>query len=150
MSIRARLLWLVAMSMVLPGLLLGLRSFQERGLQVDAASARLVEASSDVARDLEARILATGQLLFGLARARDLQTESRDSCSAFLARVRAQYPQYTGILTTDREGRLFCDSLQSGRELDLADRGYFQRAQTMEGGLVLDADFGRMSGSAVL
>ncbi|MGK7862801.1 ATP-binding protein [Falsiroseomonas sp. E2-1-a4] len=150
MSIRARLLWLVAMSMILPGLLLGLRSFHERGVQIDSATARIVEASSDVARDLEARILATGQLLYGLARARDLQTESREGCSAFLTRVREQYPQYTGILTTDREGRLFCDSLQSGRELSLADRSYFQRAQTTEDGLVLDAAFGRMSGSAVL
>ncbi|MDO9500320.1 ATP-binding protein [Falsiroseomonas sp.] len=150
MSIRARLLWLVAMSMILPGLLLGLRSFHERGVQVDAATARIVNASSEVARDLEARILATGQLLYGLARARDLQNESREGCSAFLARVREQYPQYTGILTTDRDGRLACDSLQSGREQDFADRSYFQRAQTTEDGLVLDAAFGRMSGSAVL
>ncbi len=138
------------MAMIVPGLLLGLRSILERGNQADAATVRLVTTAADVARDLEARIFATGQLLFGLARARDIQAESRDGCSAFLARVRAQYPQYTGILTIDQEGRLFCDSLQSGRDLDLADRGYFQRAQTMDDGLVLEPAFGRLTGSPVL
>ncbi len=138
------------MAMIVPGLLLGLRSIHERGTQVEAARARLAGAAGEVALNLEQRILGTGQLLFGLAHARDLQTESRDGCSAFLARVRAQYPQYTGILTTDQEGRLFCDSMQSGRELSLADRSYFQRSLTTENAIVLDSAFGRMTGSAVL
>ncbi|MBU8538574.1 ATP-binding protein [Falsiroseomonas tokyonensis] len=150
MSIRTRLLWLALIAMVVPALLLGLRSFAERQAQIDLATRRLADTAVDVARDIEVRILSTGQLLFGLARAPELQRQSREGCSLFLARVRAQYPQYTGLLTTDREGRLFCDSLQSGREVSFVDRSYFQRALTTEDGLILDSAFGRMSGSAVL
>ncbi|WP_439596860.1 ATP-binding protein [Falsiroseomonas sp.] len=150
MSIRARLLWLVALATIMPALLLGFRFLQERDAQIAAATEQLGTIADGVARDLEDRILSTGQLLVGLSRARDLQTASREGCSAFLARVVAQFPQYTGLLTTDREGRLFCDSSQSGRDVNFADRGYFQRAQGTEDGLVVDSAFGRMSGSAVL
>lgn len=63
------------------------------------------------------KIQGTAQLHYGLARARDLFTDDRAACSAFLSEVREAYPQYTGILTIKPDGRLFCDSLRSGRAL---------------------------------
>ncbi|MFX8176263.1 hypothetical protein ABTL07_19550, partial [Acinetobacter baumannii] len=67
----------------------------------------------------------------------------------FLADVLKEHPQYTGILTIQPDGSLFCDSLRSGRTLDLRDRSYFQRALTASGP-VLEAVIGRLTGKGVL
>ena len=150
MSIRARLLWLVAMVMIVPVLLLSFRSLQEREAKVEESRLHLTTIAGGVARNLEERVLATGQLLFGLARARDLQDASRQDCSGFLARVRDQYPQFTSILTIDPQGQLYCDSLETGRNLDLADRDYFQRVRSAERGLAVQPGFGRLTGTPVL
>ncbi|MGX9962378.1 ATP-binding protein [Roseomonas sp. F4] len=138
------------MATIVPALLLGYRFMQERDAAIEAATSRLVAAADFAARDLEDRIRAAGQLLYGLSRARDLQSDNRAACSAFLGRVLDQYPQFTGILTITPQGQLFCDSLQTGRELDVRDRRYFQQAVTLERGVALQAVFGRLTGLSVL
>ncbi|MGG5888183.1 ATP-binding protein [Falsiroseomonas sp. HC035] len=150
MSIRARLLWLVAVATLVPALLVGFRFLQERQAQIESATARLVSAAGVVALDLDDRIMGASQLLFGLARARDLEEAGPAACSAFLSAVREQYQQFTGLLTIDPEGRLVCDSLQTGRQLDLRDRRYFQEALRTERGVVLEPAFGRLTGVSVL
>jgi signal transduction histidine kinase len=150
MSIRARLLWLVAVATLVPAILVGFRFIQERQAQIETATARLVSAAAVVALDLDERIMGTSQLLFGLARARDLAEAEPATCSAFLAAVREQYQQFTGLLTIDPEGRLVCDSLHTGRSLDLRDRRYFQAALQTQGGVVLEPAFGRLTGLPVL
>jgi hypothetical protein len=40
--------------------------------------------------------------------------------------VLARYPQYTGLLTITAKGDLHCDSLRTGRTLNLSQRGYFR------------------------
>jgi signal transduction histidine kinase/CheY-like chemotaxis protein len=150
LNIRARLLWLVAVATLVPALLVGLRFVQERQEQVDTATSRLLAAAGAVALDLDERILGASQLLFGLSRARDLLEADTAVCSAFLAAVRERYPQFTGILTINPRGELVCDSLQTGRQLDLRDRGYFQAALRTQGDVVLEPAFGRLTGLAVL
>jgi diguanylate cyclase (GGDEF)-like protein len=59
-------------------------------------------------------------------------------------------PQFTGILTIDPNGSLFCDSLKTGRTLDLRDRSYFKQALNTTGTTVIEPVFGRLTGSAVL
>ena len=71
---------------------------------------------------------APAQLHYGLARARDLDTRDKAACSAFLSAVREEYRQFTGILTINPDGSLFCDSLRTNRTLDLRDRTYFKQA----------------------
>lgn len=60
-----------------------------------------------------------------------------------------EHPQYTGLLTIRPDGSLFCDSLRSGRTLDLRDRHYFQRALTARQPVV-EAVIGRLTGKGVL
>ena len=122
MSIRVRLLLIAALATLLPALLVLARFLQDREAGVHADSQRLALLAQGVVQDLNDRIQGTAQLHFGLARARDLDSDDRAACSAFLSEVRETYPQYTGILTIRPDGRLFCDSLQSGRELDLNNR----------------------------
>ena len=94
-----------------------LEGTKDRG--IEAAAASLSATVKTLAEDLDEKIKGTAQLHYGLARARDLDTRDRVACSAFLSAVREEYPQYTGILTIDPDGSLFCDSLQTGRDLDL-------------------------------
>ena len=48
------------------------------------------------------------------------------ACSAFLSAVREEYPQFTGILTINPDGSLFCNSLRTNRTLDLQGSRLFQ------------------------
>ena len=103
-----------------------------------------------IAANLDGKIQATAQLHFGLARARDLGGRDKAACSDFLAEVLGKNPQFTGILTIEPDGSLFCDSLRTGRVLDLRDREYFQQALNTTGSIVIEPVFGRLTGAAVL
>ncbi len=150
MSLRARLLGLVLLATLLPALALGWRFFTERDAAVAAAVKTLAIAADNIATDLEHRVQGTAQLHFGLAHSRLLDTTDRRACSAYLSEVREAYPQYTGIITVLPDGRLHCDSLQSGRDLNLADRAYFKTASQGGKSLVLEPLFGRLTGNSVL
>ena len=107
MSIRTRLMWLVIVATLAPALLAGFRFVNERTRQVEDATAEIRAVAGAVDEEVSETIQSTAQLLYGLARARDLDTTDRAACSSFLTAVRNQYPQYTGILTIDPDGKLF-------------------------------------------
>jgi diguanylate cyclase (GGDEF)-like protein/PAS domain S-box-containing protein len=150
MNLRARLLLLVALATLVPAILLGIRFFQNRASEIESALAGLTIQAGNIADDLDEKIQGAAQLHFGLARAVDLDSSNRAECSAFLSAVREEYPQYTGILTITPDGNLFCDSLQTNRELDLKDRVYFQEALVAKGLVALQPVFGRLTGNSVL
>ncbi len=150
MNIRSRLLLLVLVAILVPTFLIGLRFYTVRDKEIETAVGSLSASANEIAAALHEKILGTAQLHYGLARARDLETTDRTACSAFLNAVLREHPQYTGILTINPDGRLFCDSLGTGRELDLRDRKYFQQASSTVGGVALEAVFGRLTGIAVL
>ncbi|MCK1362687.1 ATP-binding protein [Bradyrhizobium sp. 199] len=150
MSLRTRLLILVIAAMLVPAILVGLRFVQNRSSEIDAALANLAASADDIASDLGEKIQGTAQLHYGLARARDLDTRDKVACSAFLWEVREEYPQYTGILTIDPNGSLFCDSLRTNRTLDLNDRAYFKEVKGLHGVVAVEPVFGRLTGLAVL
>ena len=110
MSIRGRLLLLILFATLVPVLVAGLQFFERRDAEIAAARRELAAAAQQVAQDLSDTVRATAQLHYGLSRAPDLATEDRAACSTFLANVRNEYPQYTGILTIRPDGKLFCDS----------------------------------------
>lgn len=150
MSLRTRLLILVIAAMLVPASLVGLRFVQNRSSEINAALANLAATADDIASDLDGKIQGTAQLHYGLARARDLDTRDKAACSAFLSEVREEYPQFTGILTIDPNGSLFCDSLRTNRTLDLTDRAYFKQALVSHGVVALEPVFGRLTGISVL
>ncbi|GMO42547.1 ATP-binding protein [Bradyrhizobium sp. TM233] len=150
MSLRTRLLILVIAAMLVPAILVGLRFVQNRASEIDAALANLAASADDIASDLNEKIQGTAQLHYGLARARDLDTRDKAACSAFLSDVREEYPQFTGILTIDPDGSLFCDSLRTNRTLDLNDRGYFKQVKGLQGVVAVEPVFGRLTGLSVL
>jgi signal transduction histidine kinase len=128
----------------------GLRFAQNRASEINAARDNLSAAANDISSDLDEKIQGTAQLHYGLARARDLDTSDKAACSAFLSAVREEYPQFTGILTINPDGSLFCDSLRTNRTLDLRDRQYFRDALVANGVVTLEPVFGRLTGTSVL
>jgi diguanylate cyclase (GGDEF)-like protein/PAS domain S-box-containing protein len=150
MSLRARLLLLVALATLVPAILVGIRFFQNRAVEIETALSALATQANDIADDLDEKIQGTAQLQFGLARAVDLDSANRTGCSAFLSAVREEYPQYTGILTILPDGSLFCDSLQTDRELNLTDREYFKKALVTKNAVTIEPVFGRLTGTSVL
>jgi len=150
MSIRTRLLLLSLLVALLAASFVSRRFVQERDREITGATSRLAAMAAGVTEGLGERIQGTKQLHFGLARAHDLNTRDRPACSAFLSQVLDKHPQYTGILTIDPDGQLFCDSLRTGRTLDLTDRDYFKRAILAHDTVVMQPAFGRLSHLPVL
>ena len=150
MSIRARFLLLILFATLIPALVAGIQFLERRDTEISGASEDLAASVQEIALDLKDIVRATAQLHYGLARAPELDTRDQAACSAFLADVLNEYPQYTGILTIKPSGDLFCDSLRSGRTMNLADRRYFQNALNARNPLAVEAAFGRLTGTAVL
>ena len=150
MSLRTRLLILVIAAMLVPAILVGLRFVQNRSSEISSAMVNLSATAGDILGDLDEKIQGTAQLHYGLARARDLDTSDKAACSAFLSAVREEYRQFTGILTINPDGSLFCDSLRTNRTLDLRDREYFKQALVANGVVTLEPVFGRLTGTSVL
>ena len=150
MSIRSRLLLLIVFATLVPALVGGMQFLEHRNSEIASARRDLAASAQRVAEALRDTVRATAQLHYGLSRARDLDTQDRAACSNFLASVLKEHPQYTGILTIKPDGSLFCDSLRTGRKLNLTDRRYFQDALSSGNPLAVEPVFGRLTGSAVL
>jgi diguanylate cyclase (GGDEF)-like protein len=149
MSLRTRILLLVLLATLTPAALFGLHLFQDRQAEIARTTRDLNVLAAYAGENLRDKVRGTVQLLHGLSRARDLDTADRKACSDFLAEVLKRFPQYTGLLTIRPDGHLFCDSLRSGRELDLNDRSYFRQARDSKEP-AYEVVFGRITGSAVL
>ncbi|MBY0267239.1 MAG: hypothetical protein K2W84_12555 [Burkholderiales bacterium] len=150
MSIRARLILLILFATLIPALA-GVYHFIERRDVELAEAGRLLEIEAGrIARELADTISGTTQLHYGLSRARDFDKPERRTCSAFLGEVLRAHPQYTGILSINPDGNLFCDSLNTDRKLNLTDRDYFKAAMTSDNPVAVEPTFGRLTGIAVI
>lgn len=132
-----------------PAVLFGTHLVDLRRNEIAEGTRNLDALAKYAAGDLGNKVSGTVQLLHGLSRAADLDATDRRACSAFLHEVLGRYPQYTGLLTIRPDGQLHCDSLRTGRKLDLNDRAYFKQARD-SGEPAIEAAFGRLTGTAVL
>lgn len=149
MSLRLRVLSLVLAATLLPVLAMLWLLLQNRADTISHAHEQLTNRVEAIASDLDDRVSGTAQLLFGLGRVPLVGQADKVACSAFLADVLKEHPQYTGLLTILPNGQLHCDSLQTGRALNLSDRGYFQRALQSKR-YVVEPVIGRLTGKGVL
>lgn len=149
MTLRARILALILASSLLPALAMLWVLWENRTEAVLRAQDQLTNLAESIAKDLDDRVNGTAQLLFGLGRVHLVGSNDAATCSAFLADVLNEHPQYTGLLTILPDGQLHCDSLRSGRVLNLTDRGYFKRALNSTR-FVVEPVIGRLTGKGVL
>jgi len=148
-SLRLRVLSLVLAATLLPMLAMVWLLLQNRADTISRAHGQLTSRVEAIASDLDDRVSGTAQLLFGLGRVPLVGQSDKVACSAFLADVLQEHPQYTGLLTILPNGQLHCDSLKTGRVLNLSDRGYFQRALQSKR-YVVEPAIGRLTGKGVL
>jgi diguanylate cyclase (GGDEF)-like protein/PAS domain S-box-containing protein len=149
MSLRTRILMLVLLGVMLPAAAFVHYLVGHRDVRAAEARRALSSLAGAAATGLDARIRATSQMLYGLAHASNLDTQDRAACSEFLAKVLAEHPQYTGLLTILPDANLHCDSLRTARNLNLANRSYFKEALTSERP-AFELVFGGLTGIAVL
>ncbi len=150
MSIRFRLLLLLLFATLIPALAGVYHFIERRDAEVAEAGRRLSIEVGRVTDELNNMIRGTSQLHYGLSRASDFDQPNRAACSSFLSDVLGAHPQYTGILTINPDGKLYCDSLRTGRDLALNDRRYFKEALQAGHRVILEPVFGRLTGVAVL
>jgi len=148
-SLRSRILLLILSATLLPMLPVLWGLLANRTDTIVRAQQQLSNRTDGIASELDNRISGTSQLLFGLSRVAEVGAADKAVCSSFLADVLKEHPQYTGLLTILPNGQLHCDSLRSGRTLNLTDRGYFQRALVSTHD-VLEPAIGRLTGKGVL
>jgi signal transduction histidine kinase len=149
MSLRARILLIVLVATLTPTVVLGLYFLNERDHHIEEAKHSLRALANYAVENLDDKVSGTVQLLHGLSRAPDIDTTEKVACSEFLAGVLAHYPQYTGLLTITPDGDLFCDSLRSGRKLNVGGRDYFRQVRaSLEP--AFDVVVGGLTGIAVL
>ncbi|MBX9850114.1 MAG: EAL domain-containing protein [Rhodocyclaceae bacterium] len=149
MSLRLRILLLVLAATLLPVLVMTWLLVENRTATVVEARDQLTARADSIAHDLEDEIAGTIQLLFGLARAPVLESGNKNACSTFLLEVLQEHPQFSGILTIKPDGTTFCDSLHTGRTLNVSDRFYFQQAKDTKQ-VVIEPVIGRLSGKGVV
>ena len=150
MSLRTRLLILVIAAMLVPAILVGLRFIQNRTQRNRRRAGQPVGNGQRYSGDLDEKIQGTAQLHYGLARARDLDTNDKAACSDFLSAVREEYTQFTGILTINPDGSLFCDLLRTNRPSISGIATISSRPWLRTGVVTLQPVFGRLTGISVL
>lgn len=149
MSLRTRILLLVLVAMLPLIALLIYLQIEERANRIGEARRELAVLARATAQDLETRLRTAAQFTYALTRARLLDTPDRAACSAFLAETYRRFPEYNSLTTFLPNGELHCTSLREGRQANVADRAYFQRALASN-----EAQFepliSRVSGAAIV
>lgn len=145
-NLRMRLLLLVGAAFVPVLLLLLVLGGQQRQQFLEEARAESLRLAR-VGAAAHQEFLAGGeQLLEGLARLPAVREGPPTTCSALLAGVLSQHPQYLNLGVADREGQVYCSALPMEGAVSIADRAYFRRAlQTGEPALG-EYQVGRITG----
>src|SRR5688572_28579718 len=119
LGLRAGIMLLVTLAALLPATVALGFLLKQRDHDITQAGYSLAALARTASNDLRVKIQGTHHLLFGLSQSRELDREERGACSAYFAEVLKQQSQYTSILTIKPNGDLHCDSLRTGRKLNL-------------------------------
>jgi signal transduction histidine kinase/HAMP domain-containing protein len=149
-SLRFRVLLLVLLA-VLPALgLVIYTNVEQRRLAAAGAKEDALRLVRIAAADQNDTIKDTRQLLFALAQLPEVHGTDPATCSAFLARLLNQYPQYALLGVIERDGDLACSAPFAEGPVRLADRVYFQRTLQTRDFAVGDYQVDRVTGKATI
>lgn len=149
-SLRVRLLLLVLLAVV-PALGLTFYTYAElRRLTAADVQREALRLARIAASDQEDTVKDTRQFLFALAQLPQVAGTDRAACSVFFARLLNQNPQYLLLGVIERDGELVCSAFPTSGPINLADRGFFQRALETRSFVVSDYQSDTISGKATL
>lgn len=148
-SIGTRLIGLVlVVLMPTVGVMLYLVSSWRTASEADAA-AEVQRLAAAAAVHQENLLRSTAVLVEAIA-ATDEVAASSEECSAFLARIHAEKPQYGVIGVADSAGTFWCSSREMSAPVDVSDRDYFIEARQTGAPAVGQFQIGRVSGRPTL
>ena len=127
MSLRARLILLAAICVLPAALLLVVTQEQLRGVRETEVRQELARAARSEADYLAGIIQGADQMLSALQLSPPIRERNAPYCSAVLARLTRENPDYASIAAVDPDGRSFCTSV-AGRATFEGDRSYFRAA----------------------
>jgi PAS domain S-box-containing protein len=127
-SLRFRLLLLVLLAVVPVMGLTIYTNIELRRLAAADAKAEALRLVRLAASDQQDTIKDARQFLFALAQLPEIRGTDSVDCSAFLARLFNQYPQYAFLGVIAPDGNLICSALPTDNPINLADRDYFQQS----------------------
>lgn len=131
-SVRVRLLVLI-LSAVLPALGWALYTgFEERLIQRTQVEENVLRLTRLASGDLVQAIEGARQLLIGLSELPEVLPYNSTICSGVFANLLKQYPYYTNLGVVDVRGNLFCSALTTGRNINLANKPFFDRALAID------------------
>ncbi len=149
-TIRLRIFLLVLLaSLPALGFLAG-HLYNHRNDEIEKAKQNLQALAALAARELDESLNAALQLAAGLSRTSEVQRGKPAECSAFLADMLREFPQYTTLSTYTLAGDVQCDGLLSGKRVNIADRKYFRQALAGGTPAVGEPIFGRVTGAGVM
>ncbi|MDQ3521693.1 MAG: EAL domain-containing protein [Gemmatimonadota bacterium] len=149
-SLRARLLLLVMLA-VLPALgVILYTGLQQRRLAASEARQEAMRLGRTIAADQHRLILETRQFLSLLAQLDQVHGSDSESCSRFLAQLRARDERFANLGVIRADGEVTCSAVPMPDSVNLADRTYFRRAVTSRDFAVGDHQIGRITGEATV
>jgi len=121
------------------------------GLQLrQLASVRATENALQTARlaaaNQNASVAGARQLLSGLAQLPDVRTGSSQGCSATLAGLLKQYPQYVNLGAAQIDGTVICSAIPLSTTFNISDRYFFQQVVKSGDFSIGDFQVGRQTG----
>lgn len=127
-SLRARLVWLVLLSL-LPGFGLILYMASENQRQgIVRVEENALQLARIAAGGQERLIEGVRQILNALSLAPPIRDADAAACSGLLPRFLEKLPFCTNLAIIAPDGKVLCSAAPSAGELNFADRAYFQRA----------------------
>lgn len=129
-TLRGRLIVLVLVA-VLPAMGMTLYTgLEERRIQSAQAQENALRLTRLAAGDLVQMIEGARQLLLGLAQLPEVRNAGPGVCQELFANLLKHYPYYVNLGVIDSDGSLFCSALPFEMPVNVADRGFFQRASS--------------------
>jgi diguanylate cyclase (GGDEF)-like protein len=125
-SLLSRLLLLITLSVLPPGILEAWRAVEAQHERRTEVSARALHLAQLAAAEQGRIVDGARQLLTALSSARSIRERDEAGCGEALRRIREQFPIYAMIAVASAEGRLWCSSAAPGT--DISDRAGFRDA----------------------
>ncbi|MGE0372593.1 MAG: EAL domain-containing protein [Gammaproteobacteria bacterium] len=145
-GLRTRLLLLVLAALIPAFGLIGYTAIVQRGQAVADAERDAMNLVRLAAREQSQLIASTHQLLMSLAQLPVIKSSGGAACNQILADLLKPYPYYANFGAATAEGRVYCSAIPLVQMVDIADRGYFQRALNAGDFGIGDYQIGRITG----
>lgn len=129
-SLRVRLL-AIALLAVFPGLGLAVYSNWQLprragSVEIDSAARAIALLAAD---NLERAVEESRQLLFLLGHLPEVRGSKPTACSALMASLLKQYPNYVNFGAVKPDGKIWCSGLDLAESVAVVDRPWFERAK---------------------